>query len=135
MSPVKDLAHLEGVEQMKTATEKTKRSDVTHGSGNVFEDLGFGGEAAELQVKAELTRQLHNRIKLLKLRQTDAAKRLGISQPDVSKLMNGRHTGFSIDRLMTLLNGLAVDVEIVLRPHKKPNSPPGHISVTELVAV
>jgi predicted XRE-type DNA-binding protein len=32
---------------------------VTEGSGNVFEDIGLP-EAAELQVKAELTRQIHN---------------------------------------------------------------------------
>ena len=120
---------------MKTPIEKAKQNDVTHGSGNVFADLGFGSEAAELQVKAELTRQLHRRIKSLELTQTSAAGRLGISQPDVSKLMAGRHTGFSIERLMLLLNGLAVDVEIVLRPHKKRDAGPGLISVKEKVAI
>ena len=42
------------------------------------------------------------------------------TEPDVSKLMNGRHTGFSVDRLLTLLNALDVDVDIVVRP--KPSS-------------
>lgn len=43
-------------------------------------------------------------IKELGLTQTRAAERLGLSQPDVSKLMAGRHTGYSVDRLLHLLN-------------------------------
>jgi predicted XRE-type DNA-binding protein len=83
----------------------------------VFADLGFGqSEASELSVKAELTRQIHNRIRRLGLTQVRAAERLGVSQPDVSKLMNGRHTGYSIERLISLLNALAMDIDIVVRP-------------------
>ena len=67
---------------------------VTRGSGNVFADLGFE-DADELQVKAALTRQIANRIKAFGLTQVQAGTRLGISQPDVSKLMNGRYTGYS----------------------------------------
>src|SRR6266446_3099128 len=91
---------------------------VTRGSGNVFADLGFE-DPAELQVKAELTRQIANRIKALGLTQLQAGVRLGIGQPDVSKLMNGRYTGFSADRLMALLNALNVDVDIVVRPRSE----------------
>jgi predicted XRE-type DNA-binding protein len=88
---------------------------VTRGSGNVFADLGFP-DAEELQVKAALTRQIANRIKEFGLTQVQAGTRLGISQPDVSKLMNGRYTGYSVDRLIAILNPLEVDVEIVIRP-------------------
>jgi predicted XRE-type DNA-binding protein len=88
---------------------------VTRGSGNVFADLGFE-DAEELQVKAELTRQIANRIKAFGFTQVQAATRLGMSQPDVSKLMNGRYTGYSADRLIAILNALEVDVEIVIRP-------------------
>ena len=88
---------------------------VTRGSGNVFADLGFE-DAEERQVKAALTRQIANRIKAFGLTQIQAGTRLGISQPDVSKLMNGRYTGYSADRLIAILNALAVDVEIVIRP-------------------
>src|SRR6266700_7805569 len=49
---------------------------VTRGSGNVFADLGFDEvEAEELQVKAELTRQIYNRIKALGLTQRHAGTR------------------------------------------------------------
>jgi len=94
---------------------------VTRGSGNVFADLGFP-DAAELQVKAALTRQIANRIKGFALTQAQAAVRLGISQPDVSKLMNGRFTGYSVDRLIAILNALEVDVEIVIRPRSSKTS-------------
>ena len=109
---------------------------VTRGSGNVFADLGFDAvEAEELQVKAELTRQIYNRIQALGLTQKQAGNRLGISQPDVSKLIHSRYTGFSIDRLLALLNALDVDVEIVLRPHSENGSPHrGSVRIVEAVA-
>jgi hypothetical protein len=49
-----------------------------------------------------------------------AAARLGISQPDVSRLMKRRPTGFSTDRLLALLTALDIDVDIVLRPTSAP---------------
>jgi predicted XRE-type DNA-binding protein len=91
-----------------------RESKVVEGSGNVFADLGFR-DAEELQAKAELTRQISHRVQKLKLTQAQAAERLGLKQPDVSKLVQGRYTGFSVDRLLKLLNALDVDVEIVLR--------------------
>jgi predicted XRE-type DNA-binding protein len=53
----------------------------------------------------------------------EAATRLGLKQPDVSKLMQGRFTGFSTDRLLALITALEVDVEIILRPrNRKPEN-------------
>lgn len=105
---------------MKVQQKTNKRNEadtVTPGSGNVFADLGFPPkEAAELKVKADLTLQIHQRIKELGLTQVRAAERLGLSQPDVSKLMAGRHSGFSVERMLSLLNALEVDVDIVVRP-------------------
>ena len=107
---------------------------VTHDSGNVFADLGFE-DAEELQVKAGLTHQISNRIKALGLTQAQAGARLGIGQPDVSKLMHGRYTGYSTDRLIALLNALDVDVEIVVRPRKESDgSHRGSVRVMEAVA-
>ena len=100
----------------------TNKALVVQGSGNVFADLDLP-DADDLQTKAELTRQLYRRIKALGLSQVKAAKALGVKQPDVSKLMNGRFTGFSVERLLELLNALAVDVDIVLRPQATRPSP------------
>jgi predicted XRE-type DNA-binding protein len=98
-------------------TTKQNKSDVIEGSGNVFADLGFGEESPELQAKASLTHLIHSRIRALSLTQAQAGSRLNLAQPDISKLMNGRFSGFSVDRLIALLNALEVDVEIVVRPH------------------
>src|SRR3954468_1286026 len=117
----------------RSVDRKTDES-VTRGSGNVFSDLGFAGrEAAELSVKAELTRQILHRVKELGLTQVQAGRRLGISQPDVSKLKNGRVTGYSTDRLIALLNALEVDVDIVVRPRKQGGRRvPGLVRVRQL---
>ncbi len=88
---------------------------ITHGSGNVFADLGFE-DAEELQVKAVLTYHIYNRITALGLTQKQAGERLGLRQPDVSKLMHCKHTGFSSDRLLAFLVALDLDIDIVLRP-------------------
>lgn len=99
---------------------------VIEGSGNIFVDLGLEN-AEELQVKSGLTRRIFSRIKELKLTQTRAASVLKVSQPDVSKLMSCRYTGFSIERLIQLLNKLSVDVDITLRPRKKHSKSRGTI--------
>jgi predicted XRE-type DNA-binding protein len=121
---------------MKTpplTTNTVQKPRVTRGNENIFADLGFAPkEAAELKIKAELTLQIYQQIKALGLTQVRAAQRLGLGQPDVSKLMSGRHTGFSIDRLLSLLSALEVDVDIVVRPkHHGRTVRPGIVRVLE----
>jgi len=114
--------------------QSKKDTPVTRGSSNVFADLGFEN-AEELQVKAGLTHQISDRILALGLTQAQAGKLLSIEQPDVSKLMNGRFTGFSTDRLIALLNALEIDVEIVLRPIRgKGGYHRGVVTVTKIAA-
>jgi len=104
-----------------------KDVQVTEGSGNVFEDLGLP-ESEELQVKAELTRQIFNIIRKRGLTQTAAGRLLGLKQPDVSTLMRGRFTGFSTDRLIKLLTTLDRDVDIIIK--RKPHSRSARVNVT-----
>jgi predicted XRE-type DNA-binding protein len=113
----------------------TERNDipVLEGKENVFADLGLP-RADELQMKAELTRQLYKSIQRLGLSQVQAAKRLGLKQPDVSKLMQGRFTGFSTDRLIALLNALEIDIDIVLRPHVNDSGQRGSVRVVGVTA-
>lgn len=54
------------------------------------------------------------------LTQTQAAKLLGVKQPDVSAIMNARIDGFSQERLERLLNALDLEVRIQVGPR-----PPG----------
>jgi predicted XRE-type DNA-binding protein len=84
-------------------------------SGNVFADLGLAN-SDELLIKAELVRQISKLLDAKHLTQTEAAKLLGIDQPKVSALLNGKLSGFSTERLFKFLNALGSDVEIRVIP-------------------
>jgi predicted XRE-type DNA-binding protein len=83
--------------------------------GNVFADLGLDN-AEELLVKAELARRISSIITTQQMTQIEAAEMLGIDQPKISALINGKLTGFSTARLFRFLNALGRDVEIVVKP-------------------
>ncbi len=100
---------------------------VTPSSGNVFADLGVAEPEEEL-AKAQLATLIRQVLKRRRLTQTAAAGVMGIDQPKVSALLNGRLSGFSSDRLMRLLTALGQDVEIVVK--RKPRGRDrGRISV------
>lgn len=88
-------------------------------SGNVFADLGFEEPEEEL-TKAQLASHIRQVIRRRRLTQVAAAALMGIDQPKVSALLNGRLANFSTDRLMRLLTALGQDVEIVVK--EKPSS-------------
>ena len=97
------------IKLMKIATEYKK------GTGNVFEDLGFENPEEQLQ-KAQIASLIYNIIEAKKLNQKEAGKILGINQPKVSALKNGRLDGFSIERLFRFLILLDQDIDIVVKP-------------------
>jgi hypothetical protein len=63
-----------------TGRKAERRKSVTFGTGNVFADLGFP-RADERQAKLRLAFTLNQVIEERKLRQADAAKLLGVTQP------------------------------------------------------
>ena len=93
---------------------KGKAREITRGSGNVFADLGFP-DADERQTKLRLAYALNTIMDAQRLTQAAAAARLSLNQPKVSALRNYKLDGFSVERLMLLLNALDRDVEIVIR--------------------
>ncbi len=103
----------------KARTRESNATDVKRGSGNVFADLGLP-DAEVLQAKLGLAGTLNAVMDRARLSRADAATRLALTQPKVSALRNYKLEGFSVERLMTLLNALDQDVEIVIR--KKPRS-------------
>lgn len=105
----------------RTTAKKVKAADIFRGSGNVFADLKLP-DAEERQTKLRLAYALNTVIDAQRLTQDEAAKQLGLNQPKVSALRNYKLEGFSVERLMTLLNALDRDIEIVIR--KKPKSRP-----------
>ena len=97
---------------------KHNRTRVVESSGNVFADLGLPNPEQEL-LKAQLTVQIHAVLKESGLKQSEIAKILGVSQPQVSLLMRNRSGNFSVGRLMEFLTALRQDVEITVRPSRK----------------
>jgi predicted XRE-type DNA-binding protein len=95
---------------------KKRESDipVTAGSGNVFADMGLPEPEEEL-TKAQLASHIRRVIERRRLTQAAAASLMGIDQPKVSALLNGRLANFSSGRLMRLLTALDQDVEITVR--------------------
>lgn len=87
---------------------------VTRGSANVFADLGFENPDEEL-LKAQLAVRIRALIDEQGLTQARAGKILKIAQPDVSALVNGRISGFSLERLFGFVRRLGDDVEITIR--------------------
>ena len=101
-----------------------KKTISTASSGNVFADLDLPG-ADDLLAKANLALHIRRTIEGRNLTQVQAAKILGLDQPKVSSIINGRLDGFSTDRLMRFLNDLGCDVQIsVSAPHPEAR---GHV--------
>jgi predicted XRE-type DNA-binding protein len=90
------------------------------GSRNVFKDLGIPN-AEEHLVKAQLVFKIDRIMKNRSLKQAEAAKLLGIKQPDVSKMLRGEFRQFSVERLLRFLVALDHDVEIIVKPHRGRN--------------
>jgi predicted XRE-type DNA-binding protein len=87
---------------------------VTRGSRNVFADIGIPN-AEEHLLKAELVRRIAMAMKEQGLTQSAAAEVLGVSQPDVSKMLKGHFRQFSVDRLMRFLPALGYNVKVDVR--------------------
>jgi predicted XRE-type DNA-binding protein len=102
---------------------------VTPGSGNGVADLGFAEPEEEL-IKAQLASHIRRIIRRRRLTQVAAAALMGIDQPKVSALLNGRLANFSSERLMRLLTALGQDVEVTVKA-KPRNRAHGRIRVID----
>jgi predicted XRE-type DNA-binding protein len=110
---------------------KTKHRTVHSSTGNAFADLGIpeGGERqTKVQLAVTLNRILADR-GFLAGPQSHLAAKLGTTQPKVSKLLQYKLDGFSVERLMQFAVALNCDIDIVIR--KRPaQRRAGKISVT-----
>jgi predicted XRE-type DNA-binding protein len=96
------------------------RNSFTPSSGNVFADLGFA-DAEELDTKTRLGVAIAAIIRRDNLKQSEIGKKLAISQPKVSALVNHRFDGFSVERLIHFLTRLECEVTIEIAPSTLPS--------------
>ena len=108
----------------------TSDSTVERGSGNVFADLDLPDADAHL-LKAELVSRIDSIVRQRGITQAEAARILGLSQPDVSRLLRGDFRQYSIERLFRLLTALGRDIDIVIRQPRSATGGKLRIAATE----
>ena len=90
-------------------------SRIEKGSTNVFADIGVADADTHL-LKAELVRRIGRLIDATKLTQAEAAERMSMTQPDVSKMLKGQFRPMSLEKLMRCLVALGQSVTINVGP-------------------
>lgn len=83
-------------------------------SGNVFADLGVPNPEEHL-LKARLVAALAKLIKSQDMTQAEAAERMDMAQPDVSKMLNGQFRAYSVERILRCIAAFGGDVTIVIK--------------------
>ncbi|MFA6498512.1 MAG: XRE family transcriptional regulator [Desulfurivibrionaceae bacterium] len=68
-----------------------------------------------LKIKSRMMLDIEQHIKSMGITQAQAAKKMGVTQPRVSDLVNGKIDRFTIDMLITMLARLGLHVEIKLK--------------------
>jgi predicted XRE-type DNA-binding protein len=92
--------------------------------GNVLDDLGFSpSEALEIRVKAEIYRELLGYIHERGFSQQELGAVLGIHQPDVSHLLHGKVSKFSVGKLIKFAGKLNLGAEVRLTKPKAGRRP------------
>jgi len=77
--------------------------------------------AEKFKVKCGLALEIARAMQQLDLTQCAAARRMGISQPKVSGLLQGDFENISERKLMDCLTRLGYDIEIQVRPARQSN--------------
>jgi predicted XRE-type DNA-binding protein len=96
------------------------KEKLTRSSGNVFSDLGFPSEEAEyLKIRSTLMIHLRKTIEAKGMKQAEAAKLLGVTQPRISDLYKGKIHLFSIDTLVDMLARVGVHIKLVVGSSKR----------------
>lgn len=95
---------------------------MTLGSGNVFADIGIPDHRSHA-AKAALVSIIARFIEEAGWTQQHAAERMGLSQPDVSKLLSGRFRSTSMEKLIGLLlklgHHVTIDVDKLVAAQKR----------------
>ena len=109
---------------MPTLEEITPDMALPH---NLFADMGLPNSDIRL-AKAQMSILIEQRIEELGLNQTEAAQRMDMHQPEVSKIVRGINSGFSLERMVEALRALGDDIAIVVHQGAK-DKPRGMMQV------
>ena len=88
------------------------------GSGNVFEDLNLADASLEL-IKAQMAAAIRESIRVRSFSQKQAAEFLGVDQPKISAIMNGKISGYTYDRLARYLAKFGRQVLVSIPPDQE----------------
>ncbi len=99
---------------------KSDHAKVTPSSGNVFADLGLPNPEERL-LKAQIAMHIRDIIEGQGLTQVQAADRVGLAQSNISNIVTGRLSVYSVERLLSVVNRLGHRVEV--RIEKRPSAP------------
>ena len=107
----------------------TTDTTVERGSGNVFADLGLPDADAHL-VKAGLVSRIDDIVRKRGITRTEAARLLGLSQPDVSRLLRGDFREYSLAPVPAAERARR-DIDIVIRQPRSATGGKLRIAATE----
>jgi len=88
------------------------RNAIPIGSGNLARQSN--NENSDTQLKAWIVSHIARIMERKGLSQTKAAEIMGLKQPDLSALLNGKFSGYSAERLARCLSTLGADVRLVV---------------------
>ena len=90
-----------------------------HTKGDIFDDLGFSSEEVlEGKIKADIWQALIKHIEARSLTQAELVVALKAHQPDVSNLLNGKISNFSVTRLIQFAGRLNLQASVKLKAAK-----------------
>jgi predicted XRE-type DNA-binding protein len=99
---------------------KIEELELVRGSGNAFRDLGLPNPDVA-QLKAVLAAEIIKQLDREGLTVRVAQARTGIAAADFSRIRNANLRRFTVDRLISALNGLGsqVEVAVTVKPNGK----------------
>ncbi len=97
-----------------------EKIEITESCGNVFADLEFPpDEAANLLLRSNLMIRLKKVMQDSALTKAQAAKRFGVTQPQITLLLKGKIQEFSIDELVNMLARAGYEIEPIFVPLRR----------------
>ena len=96
---------------------RQEHKQITKGSANVFEDLGFTSqESQNLLLRSQTMIALVQWFEASGMTRAQAAKSLSITQPRFNQLLKGKIEIFSLDALVNMATSAGMRVGLSIRP-------------------